>query len=140
MNNDYTEIKNFFNQNDLFAKHCQITVTKVDQGFAQAELTLRAEHKNGLQIAHGGIIFTLADLAFAAASNSHGQAAVAINVSISFLKAVRTGRLTAKAREKSNGPKLASYQVEVFDDQGVLCAQMQGLVYKKRDRLLEPVS
>ena len=66
-----------------------------------------------------------------AASNSHGTAAVAINVSISYLKATRTGVLWAEARELSKHPKLGTYTVEVKDDAGELVAIFQGMVYRK---------
>ena len=65
------------------------------------------QHLNGYRTVQGGAIFTLADFAFAAASNAHGTVAVAINVSINFLKAGTTGTLQAEAREVARNPKLA---------------------------------
>ena len=55
---------------------------------------------------HGGVVFSLGDMAFGAASNSHGQTAVALNVGINFLKASKSGdRLIAEATEQSKtGP------------------------------------
>jgi len=67
-------------------------------------------------VVHGGAIFTLADLAFAAASNSHGTVAVAINASIWFVTAAREGTLYAEAKEVSRNPKLATYSIQVTDD------------------------
>jgi acyl-CoA thioesterase len=90
---------------------------------------------NGLGTVHGGAIFTLADFAFAAACNSHGTVAVALNVSITFMKAATTGTLWADAREVSKNFKVGSYAVEVKDDQGELVAQFQGLAYRKKDKL-----
>jgi acyl-CoA thioesterase len=98
-------------------------------------MVLHPHHWNGVDLAHGGAIFTLADFAFAAASNSHGTIAVAINVSISFLKAASTGTLWADAREVSLNPKLGSYTVDVKDDAGQLVAVFQGLAYRKKDKL-----
>jgi len=95
---------------------------------------------NGYGTVQGGAIFTLADFAFAAASNSHGTVAVAINVNITFMKAVVTGTLWADAREVSKNFKLGSYTVEVKDAEGDLVALFQGLAYRKKDPLpgLEP--
>ena len=62
---------------------------------------------------HGGAIFALADAVFSAASNSHGTLAVAINVSISYFKAVNSGALTATAEEASFNPRLATYLITV---------------------------
>lgn len=80
---------------------------------------------------HGGALFTLADFAFAAASNSRGQLALSINSSISIYQGARTGRLVAEARELRTSPKLASFAVEVRDVAGTLLASFQGIVYRK---------
>ena len=73
-------------KNDKFAKLVGIKLLEVSEGYAKAELTLEDMHLNGLGIAHGGAIFTLADLVFAAASNSRGADAVAININISYFQ------------------------------------------------------
>jgi acyl-CoA thioesterase len=121
-------------EKDRFAAHCGIELLSVSAGQARARMTLRPDHLNGLGSVQGGAIFTLADFAFAAASNSHGPAAVAINVSISFMKAARTGTLWAEAREVSKNFKLGSYTVEVKDDAGDLVALFQGMAYRKSEK------
>ena len=98
-------------------------------------MTLHPHHWNGLGTVHGGAIFTLADFCFAAACNSHGTVSVALNVSITFMKAATTGTLWAEAREMSKNFKVGAYAVEIKDDQGELVAQFQGLAYRKKDRL-----
>jgi acyl-CoA thioesterase len=127
-------IRKFF-ERDQFAKHAGIELLAVEPGRATARMALRPTHWNGIDVAHGGAIFTLADFVFAAASNSHGTVAVAVNVSISFLKAVSTGTLTAEAREMSRSFKLGSYLVEVKDEQGELIALFQGMAYRKQDKI-----
>ena len=124
-----------FFQNDRFAEHAGIEIEDVGEGYARARMTIRDCHLNGVDLVHGGAIFTLADLAFAVASNSHGTVAVAINVSISFVKAAREGVLTAEAREVSRNPKLASYSVTVTDEDGETVALFQGMVYRKKKAL-----
>lgn len=127
-------IKNFLNK-DQFAKHNGIELLEISEGTAKAKIQIKKEHLNGIGIVHGGAIFCLADFVFAAASNSHGTIAVAINVSISFLKAVKEGVLIAQAKEISINPKLATYSVQVTDDIGDLVASFQGMVYRKKDRI-----
>jgi acyl-CoA thioesterase len=75
---------------------------------------------------HGGIIFSLADIAFGAAcNNSHGGTAVALNMTISFLTAVPAGSwLVAEAREIKQGKRAGFYQVSVTSKEGVLVAQV----------------
>jgi len=124
-----------FLRNDQFVNHCGIELVSYKPGYALTRMAVQPLHHNALGIVQGGAIFTLADFAFAAASNSHGTVAVAINVSITFMKAGKTGTLWAEASETSRNPKLGSYTVEVKDDQGDLVATFQGLAYRKKDKL-----
>jgi acyl-CoA thioesterase len=124
------DLKTYF-ERDRFAKLCGIELLTVSPGHATARMTVQTNHLNTLGIAQGGAIFTLADLAFAAASNAHGKAAVAINVSITYLKAVSSGTLHAEARELGVNPKLGTYTVDITDDNKTLIAVFQGLVYRK---------
>jgi acyl-CoA thioesterase len=127
-------IKNYF-KTDQFAALANIELLEAANGRAKAKMTLQPHHWNGLRTVHGGAIFTLADFAFAAAANSHGTVAVAIDANITFMKAATTGTLWAEAREVSKNFKLGSYSVEIKDDQGELIAQFQGLAYRKKDKL-----
>jgi len=117
---------------DRFAKHSGVRLTDVGIGFAKAEMEISPYHLNGLGILHGGAIFTLADIAFAAACNSHGYPAVAVQVNISFFKAVQGGTMTASATEKHRNRKLSVYQIDVFDENEELIASMQGTAYHKK--------
>jgi acyl-CoA thioesterase len=128
------EIKEFF-KGDQFAARNNIELLEVANGNAKAKMTVHPYHLNGLGTVHGGAIFTLADFAFAAACNSHGTVSVALNVSITFMKAATTGTLWAEAKEVSKNFKVGSYAIEIKDDQGELVAQFQGLAYRKKDRL-----
>jgi acyl-CoA thioesterase len=122
-------------RNDQFAARCNIELLSVSPGRASARMTLHPHHLNGIGTVQGGAIFTLADFAFAAASNSHGTVAVAVNASITFMKAAGTGTLWAEARELSKNFKIGTYTVEIKDDQGDLIAHFQGLAYRKKDKV-----
>ena len=127
-------IKKFF-KGDRLAEYLGIELVEVSMGKAVAKMEIRKEHLNGINTVHGGAIFTLADFAFAVAANSHGRVTVAINVSISFMKASKNGTLTAVANEISLNPKLATYTVNICNDDGELIAIFQGLAYRKRDKI-----
>jgi len=127
-------IRNFL-KNDRFAEHNGIELLEISQGRAKAKLQIRDYHLNGANIVHGGAIFALADLVFAAASNSHGTIAVAINANISFLKASAGGTLYADAREISKNPKLGTYTIDVTNEDGEIIAVFQGMVYRKKDKI-----
>ena len=129
------EIKKFF-KGDNLAKYLGIELVDVSRGKAVAKMVVKNEHLNGIGTVHGGAIFTLADFAFAVAANSHGRVTVAINVSISYMNAVSSGILTAVAREISLNPKIASYTVNILNEEEDLIAIFQGLAYRKRDKII----
>lgn len=132
---DMPSLQNFFNSADAFARHNGMTITEVREGFARAEMEIRPCHLNGAQTVHGGALFTLADFAFAAASNARGQVALSINSSISIFKGAHTGKLVAEARELSHSPKLASFEATIRNEAGDLLATFQGMAYRKSTRL-----
>ena len=127
-------IMGFF-EKDRFADHVGIELLGVSEGSARAKMEIKDHHLNAVNIVHGAAIFALADLVFAMASNSHGNVAVAVNVSISFLKAASSGTLFAEATEISRNAKLASYTIRVTDESDDLIAIFQGMVYRKKDRI-----
>lgn len=118
---------------DLFAQHVGIELIGAHNGYAKTFLVIKEHHLNGVKRVHGGVIFTLADLAFAAASNSQGRVAVAINASIQFLRAPKGNVLFAEAREISCDHKLASYEITVTDETGEIISVFQGMVYRKKE-------
>jgi acyl-CoA thioesterase len=128
-------VRKFF-KNDRFAGHVGIELLEVSKGRAKAKMEIKEHHLNGVDIAHGGAIFSLADLAFAVASNSHRTVALSINVSISYLKASVAGEtLIAEANEVSLNPKLATYEVRVTDEANNIIAIFLGTVYRKKDKI-----
>ncbi|MEQ8236005.1 MAG: PaaI family thioesterase [Syntrophomonadaceae bacterium] len=125
---------NFLAQ-DRFAALVGVKLVQVEPGHAVAKLALEDKHLNAAQVVQGGAIFTLADFAFAAASNSHGRLSLAINASIDFFASPRGTVLTAEAKEVHRSPKLASYNVDIHDENGEICARFTGTVYRKKDRV-----
>jgi acyl-CoA thioesterase len=125
------DLKKLFKK-DKFAAHAGIELLEVSPGYAKASMEIEEKHLNALRAVQGGALFTLADLAFAAASNAYGIAAVGINANIYFVKAGTKGTLTAEAKETSINPKIATYTVNITDDEGDLVAIFQGMVYRKK--------
>lgn len=118
-------------KNDRFAKHVGIRLLEISNGYALVELTLNETHLNGLDRVQGGVIFTLADYAFGAASNSHGFTTVGINVNISYYKTPTGKIIRAEAKEISAQNKICGYQINVTDEDGSLIAIVNGLGYRK---------
>lgn len=132
---DNNQIKEFFKK-DRFAEYIGIELVEVKPGYALARIEITDKHLNAVNIVQGGVTFTLADFAFAAASNSHGKVAVGINVNISYFQSPKGKILTAEAKEIAANSKLASYDVGVYDEEKNLVAQFNGMVYIKKDPLI----
>lgn len=132
----FQRIAEFF-EGDHFACGNGMHVVEVRLGYGRTEMTVEPRHMNSVGILQGGAVFTLADLAFAAASNSHGVVAVAAQVDISYFKAVRAGKLTAVAEEISRTHKLSTCLIRVTDEEGALVALFKGLAYIKGTPLLD---
>ncbi len=124
-----------FFKKDKFAQYNGIQLLDAADGHARSSMKITPEHLNGLGIVHGGAIFTLADFTFAAASNSRGNVAVAINANISYMKSASSGILYAEAKEISINPKLGTYTIDVTNEAGELIAIFQGMVYRKKEKL-----
>ena len=116
---------------DAFAKHLGIELVEVTPGAAKVRMKVGDEHRNSVGMVHGGVTFTLADYAFAAACNSYGTVAVAVNCHISYLRAPEGDTLVAEATEVSKSRRLGTYAVSVSDGEGNLVATFQGMAYRK---------
>jgi acyl-CoA thioesterase len=133
INMDQKLIKFF--EKDRFAFTNGMRLIEIGPGHAVTEMTVEERHLNAVNMVQGGAIFTLADLAFAAACNSYGFVTVAINTNITYFKPPRGQKLTAKATEISRGRTLCSYNIDVFDGEEDLVARFTGNGFIKKDRL-----
>lgn len=120
---------------DKLAATLGMTIERIEPGAAVVTMPLAECHQNGLGSAHGGALFSLADFCFAVASNSHGRVAVAINCTISFHRGIRSGVLTATAREIHCGATIAAYTVEITDEQHKSIATFQGQVFRTQNTI-----
>jgi acyl-CoA thioesterase len=120
---------------DRWAAAAGARLLEVRPGYARTAMRLKDVHLNGVEVAQGGAVFTLADYAFAACSNSHGTVAVALDTSITFARAAVRGVLTAEAVEESRTRRTSVCTVRVTDDGGNLVAIFRGTAFRKEDPL-----
>lgn len=127
-------------QNDAFARLLGAEVTIVAPGHSRVSLTVTEEMTNFHGMTHGGVIFALGDMAFAAAGNSRGQVAVALNVNICFLNPSKVGdRLVAEAKECHLAGRTGLYEITVVEStSGNFIAKSQDLVYRKKQWFVAP--
>ncbi|KGK81083.1 thioesterase [Desulfosporosinus sp. HMP52] len=118
-------------KNDRFAAYVGIEIIKVEPGYAITQMEISDKHLNGVDIIQGGVIFTLADFAFAAAANATGNVTVAINSNISYFMASKGKSLIAEAKELSSSKNIANYNVDVFNEHRDHIARLSITGYKK---------
>ena len=123
--------------NDSASQSLGIRISNVRNGFAQADMTVRADMLNGHDICHGGYLFTLADTAFAFACTTRNEVTVAASASIEFLAPAQTGdQLTAVAEERSRSRRSGVFDVSVRNQAGTLLALFRGRSRSRPEPLL----
>ena len=122
-------------ESDPFCEKLGVELAALAPGTATTELTVTEELLNFHGTPHGGAIYSLADAAFAAASNSEEDTALALETNISYFEAVSVGdTLTADAERVHQRGRTASYRVTVTDDRGDEIAAFRGRVYLPGER------
>ena len=109
------EIVRFF-EKDRFAAETGAVIDEIDDRYARCSLTLEAKHKNALGAVMGGVYFTLADFAFAVASNWQGDTMVSLNSQIAYLGAAKGNMLIAEAVCLKDGRTTAYYEIRIKDE------------------------
>ncbi len=122
---------------DHAAQWLGMQVDAMAEGRAELSMTVRPEMVNGHDICHGGLIFALADTAFAYACNSQNQVAVAASCGIDFIRPAHAGdRLVASAVQLHQGGRTGLYDVSVLNQAGDVVAQMRGRSARTKAQLI----
>ncbi len=113
-----------------FSSHLGFEVLETSPGQSRLKAVVEREHLNLHGSAHGGFLYSLADEAFALASNSHDRVAVALSTHMDYFSVVREGdALTAIASEEHLGRRVATYRVELRRGEETI-ALFTGTVYR----------
>jgi acyl-CoA thioesterase len=123
---------------DRAAQSLGIVIDESREGYARLHMTVREDMVNGHAIAHGGMIFTLADTTFAYACNSRNVPYVALQVSISFTAPGRLGEtLVAEGQEITLAGRTGVYDIVVRAQSGTPVALFRGTCYRIRGTVLD---
>lgn len=128
------DIRDFF-KNDRYAELTGVELIEVKPGYCRCKLDICDKLYNAANMVQGGAIFTLADFAFAVASNSRKNLSLAISSNITFIKSAKSGSLYAEAIEIADPTKLGHYSVKVTDDNGDIIAMYTSIAYRKKETL-----
>ena len=127
---DCDGVKKMLGEKNGFGRLVGVEIVEVAPGTATCRMVIRDEHRNPFGTVNAGAVYTLAETAFGAAANSHGTAALAVNLSIAYLNPATDGVLTATAEELSAGGRMATYSVKVTDESGQIVADVQAMGYR----------
>lgn len=125
------EIVDQMMKTDRMSQWLGITILDYTSGQVKCQMAVREEMVNGMQIAHGGITYSLSDSALAFAINSHGTKSVSVETSISHLQPVQVGDLlTTSTTELSLSRKIGVYLIDVHNQNKQLVSSFKGTVYR----------
>lgn len=122
---------------DKFSEWMGIQVLDIREGYSKISMEIREEMLNGFGIVHGGIPFSMADSAFAFACNNRNNLSVALDVTISFMKALHVGDiLTAEAKEIHNGRSTGVYLITLTNQKGEQVGLFKGTCFRTGKTLI----
>lgn len=124
-------------EHDKFSEWMGIRVLDIREGYSKISMEIREEMLNGFGIVHGGISFSMADSAFAFACNNRNNLSVALDVTISFMKALHVGDiLTAEAKEIHNGRSTGVYLITLTNQKGEQVGLFKGTCFRTGKTLI----
>ena len=128
----HEKVRKLINEKDMLISCFGMDIIEVKKGSAAVRMKVGKDHVNTADVCHGGVIFSLADVAFALACNSHGTLALALDMSISFLKTVQVGEtITAMCEEQHAGKSIGCYTIEVSDSANNLVSLLKATAFRK---------
>lgn len=125
---------------DHFANHVGARLLEISEGMAKAEMTVEQHHLNAYGVCQGGVLFTLCDLTFAAAVNSHGISTLTTGANITYVNPSHLGdHLFAEAHEVVNHRRMPFAEVRITNQDGLIIAIFTASGYRKNTTLsMEP--
>ncbi|MGE5791295.1 MAG: hydroxyphenylacetyl-CoA thioesterase PaaI [Bacteroidota bacterium] len=124
---------------DNAAHALAMTLEEIRPGYARMRMTVRPDMLNGHHLAHGGLIFTLADTTFAYACNSHNHVTVAQGATIEFLAPGKAGDvLTAEGHGQHSSGRTGVYDIKVTNQDGRTIALFRGKSFHLGTHILTP--
>lgn len=119
---DLNQYIQYYIEHNHFMREIGIRPILLETGHAEVELEIQVNSLNINGTLHGGVIFTMADVAAGCAARSHGISVTTLSSNINFIKTAQSGKVRAIANEIHKGRTTGVYRVEVFGEKDLLLA------------------
>ena len=130
---DYQLFMEKYNGADTFSIRQGIRLTKLSHGYAEAQIDCCADHLNLHSCTHGGLLFTLSDIAAGCCLSTKGQHCVTLSATINYIRPGFCGVLTAEAKAVKMGRQIGISDVSVYDAEGrLVCTGTYTMMYKDK--------
>jgi acyl-CoA thioesterase len=117
---DLNAFQEYFNKHDQFSVRNGIRLTRIQEGYAEAEMDFAPETCNLMGTMHGGAYYTLADVAAGSAIIPYGKICVTLGADMHYLRPASGGKITAYATVRQHGGRIGVCNVEIRDQAGEL--------------------
>ena len=115
--------KVYFNKNDRFSIVCGMLLTEIREGYAKVEMTIDENSMNYMGSMHGGLLYTMADVAAGTAVVSRGKQCVTLSANTDYIRPALRGKVTAEAEVIALGRTICRTQVNICGQDGRLYAK-----------------
>lgn len=115
---DLEKYKEYFNKNDMFSVNSGMKLVEIWEGYSRVETTIDENSMNYMGSMHGGLLYTMADVAAGTAAVSYGRQVVTLNAFVDYIKPVFSGKVIAEGKVISNGKTIVRCNVDIHDGEG----------------------
>jgi len=133
----FERVKKYLNNKENFALHNGLVVTVIKEKYSEVEAEITPNGLNPQGMAHGGLIFTLCDVATGVAAVSTGRAVLTLNSSINFLAPGRGKKLRAVGECIKDGRTIGLFEARVYDESDKLIAKGDFTIFYTGDFIPE---
>lgn len=119
---DFEHYMDYYNKNNHFMAKNNIRIVALQKGYSEVALEIDEGSLNINGTLHGGVIFTMADVAAGSAARTNGVACTTLSSHINFIKTAKCGKVKAIATQIHKGRTTGVYKVDIFDEQRALLA------------------
>ena len=128
---DLEKFKEYFNKHDMFSVNCGMKLLEIKENYSKVEMNLDENGMNYMGIMHGGLLYTIADVAAGTAVVSGGKQGVTLSAYTDYLRPALSGKVIAEGRVTTVGRTICRCDVEVHGEDGTLYAKSNVTMYIK---------